>query len=79
MLVMLGTPTRSVITPGKSEQGLVAKGLLRQDKGGACCITPAGLRALADEMEAGRVVDALKRMKADALKRQRRAKRNAHD
>jgi hypothetical protein len=69
MLVMLGSPTRSLITPGKSERGLVAKGLLRQDNGGACCITPAGLRVLADEMEAGRVTDALARMKADAERR----------
>jgi hypothetical protein len=66
MLVMLGTPTRSLITPGKSERGMIAKGLLRQDDGGACCITPAGLRVLADEIEAGRVDDALERMKAEA-------------
>jgi hypothetical protein len=69
MLVMLGSPTRSLITPGKSQRGLVAKGLLRQDNGGACCITPAGLRVLADEMEAGRVTDALARMKAEAKRR----------
>lgn len=69
MLVMLGSPTRSLIVPGRSERGLIAKGLLRQDDGGACCITPAGLRALADEMEAGNVADALERMKADAERR----------
>jgi hypothetical protein len=72
MLVMLGSPIRSLITPGKSERGLVAKGLLRQDDGGACCITPAGLRALADEMEAGRVDDALERMRKDVAERQAR-------
>jgi hypothetical protein len=70
-LVMLGTPTRSMLTPGKSELGLIKRGLLRDDRG-ACCITPAGLRALADEMESGRVDDALERMRKDVAERNRR-------
>jgi hypothetical protein len=71
MLIMLGSPTMTLITPGKSERGLIARGLLRQDKGGACCITSAGLRVLADEMETGRVTSALDAMCKDAAKRRR--------
>lgn len=59
-----------MIVPDQSALGLVAKGLLRQDDGGACCITAAGLRVLADEMEAGRVADALQRMAANTAQRQ---------
>lgn len=48
---------RLLLTPGREERAMVARGLLRTDEGGACCITPAGLRALADAMDAGRVKD----------------------
>lgn len=49
-----------LLTPNGVSRTLVARGLLREDKpGGSCCITPAGLRALADAMEAGQVQDAI--------------------
>lgn len=64
-LIMLATPTRVQVTGGKSEAGLVKRGLLREERGGYC-ITPEGLRALACEMEAGRVHDALTRMEQEA-------------
>lgn len=76
MLIMLGAPTMVLLTPGRSEHALVARGLLRSHKGTkggeACCIAPAGLRALADAMEAGMVDDAIKRMQCEAKKRRAR-------
>lgn len=44
------------------------RGLLRSDKGAFYCITPAGLRVLADEMEAGRVEGALEWSKREREK-----------
>lgn len=71
-LIMLATPTRVQITSGgRSEAGLVKRGLLREEKHGLC-ITPEGLRLLADEMEAGRVHDALDRMRKEAEARKSR-------
>lgn len=59
-LIMLGSPTMLLLVPGKSERGLIKRGLLRESEPGkACCISPAGLRVLANEMDAGRVEDAL--------------------
>jgi hypothetical protein len=46
------------LTPYDTERSLIRRGLLRQD-GVAYCITPAGLRALAAAMEAGKVEDGL--------------------
>jgi hypothetical protein len=69
-LVALGSPTMALIVPGKECRGLIANGLLQvSDTGGCACITAKGLRALADEMEKGRVASALERMKADVEKR----------
>ncbi len=63
-LVMLGSPTMSMVVPGKTERGLIERGLLKVgESGGFACITPAGLRVLADAMEAGKVADALERIK----------------
>lgn len=62
---------RLLLTPGRTERALAARGLLSADEGGACCVTPAGLRALAEAMEAGRLQDAhqtwaeMRRAKAD--------------
>jgi F0F1-type ATP synthase epsilon subunit len=68
-LVMLGSPTMSMIVPGKAERAMIARGLLKcSATGGFACITPAGLRVLADEMEAGRVDDALERMRKNVEK-----------
>lgn len=69
-LVVLGSPTMAMVVPGETELGLIKRGLLRTRDGGMACITPAGLRVLADEMEAGRVDDALERMRKDVEARQ---------
>lgn len=70
-LVVLGSPTMSLVVPGPAERAMVKKGLLKtSDTGGCACITPLGLRALADEMEAGRVDDALTAIKKDVEARQ---------
>lgn len=62
-LVTLACPAWLLVTPLRRDQALVRRGLLRADDGGRLCITPAGLRALADAMEAGRVQDAIERVK----------------
>lgn len=65
MLIVLASPTCILLTPNRSSAGMVKRGLLWMDEHGGCCIAPAGLRVLADEMEAGRVADALTTMKKD--------------
>lgn len=73
-LVFLTGVHRLLLTPYPEDRRMVAMGLLRQERpdGGACCITAAGLRALADEMDAGRVKDGIdawadmKKAQADA-------------
>lgn len=63
---------RLLLTPTREDRRMVARGFLRADEGGACCITAAGLRALADAMDAGRLQDgieaweAMKKAKVDA-------------
>jgi len=67
ILIMIASPTRVLITIDRVSAALVKRGLIRElVPGGACCITPAGLRLLADEMEAGRVDDALEAIRKDA-------------
>lgn len=79
-LIMLASPTCILLTPDRSSAGLVKKGLLRErEPGRACCITPAGLRALADEMESGRVDDALEAIKKDAAERQAKAEQRRRE
>ena len=74
-LVMLGSPTMSMVVPGKTERTLISRGLLRcHENGGFACITPSGLRVLADEMESGRVDDALERMRKEVERRNARAR-----
>ncbi|WCS27833.1 hypothetical protein LOK46_13715 [Methylobacterium sp. NMS14P] len=69
-LLSVASPTMLMLTPGKVERGLVAAGLLveRPKFGpalpgkplcGAVGISAAGLRRLADEIDAGRVQNAL--------------------
>lgn len=71
VLVMLGSPTMSLVVPGPECRSLISNGLLKtSDTGGMASITPKGLRALADAMDAGRVDDALTRMKKDVEERQ---------
>lgn len=70
VLVMLGSPTMSLVVPGKECRSLIANGLLQtHPDGGFACITAKGLRVLADEMDKGRVASALERIKADVEKR----------
>jgi hypothetical protein len=57
--------------PYATEPSLIRRGMLQQDGGGCYCITPAGLRALADAIEAGKVEDGLTwfaRQKAEAAR-----------
>jgi hypothetical protein len=73
MLVVLASPTTTLLVPSKSEAGMVRRGLLRErDAGGAVCITASGLRALADAMDDGRVDDALERIRKDVEARKAR-------
>jgi hypothetical protein len=48
-----------LVTPGPVHRGLVAKGLLRSSAYDTMCISPAGLRRVADLLEAGVIKDAL--------------------
>lgn len=69
-LIMLGSPTCTLVVGDTVTDAMVRRGWLRQDRPRVgICITPAGLRALADEMEAGRVRDGLQRMEATATQR----------
>jgi hypothetical protein len=57
------------LVPNATDRSLIARGMLRQDGSEAYCIAPAGLRALADAIEAGKVEDGLTwfaRQKAEA-------------
>lgn len=66
ILVVLGSPTMSLVVPGPETRPMVKNGLLQVDERGAFArITAPGLRALADEMDKGRVASALERMKAE--------------
>ena len=82
-LMSVASPTMIMLTPGKVERALVAAGLLveRPKFGpalpgkplcGAVGISAAGLRRLADEMDAGRVLTAPEWFARQA--RERRAK-----
>lgn len=63
LLCGLGSPGMALVVPDKLSNGLVARGLLRDThptKPGMQRITPAGLRQLADDLEAGRLDQFLK-------------------
>ena len=73
MLTLLGSPATLLLVGDAVSDSLVKRGLARQDKvRRGVVVTPDGLRRLADEMEAGRVKDALRRMRADVAKMNRR-------
>ncbi len=73
LLIAAASPCALLLTTDKVSAALVRRGFFRErEPGGACCISPAGLRVLADEMEAGRVDDALVRMKKDVEARRAR-------
>ena len=72
-LILLGSPTMLGLTPDKDAFALVESGLLRLDRAsktsGSVCITAAGLRVLADAMDAGLVSSAIDHMKAHRARR----------
>ena len=77
MLMLCASPYGYLVTTDKVSDSLVRRGLLRErddlerskyDGRRPCCITPAGYRALAAEMEAGRI---------DAVVEEMRKKREA--
>lgn len=62
--------SRVLITPDRTSRRLAELGLLRSNDRGVCCIAPAGLRALADAIEAGRQQDALDTLAAQRAQRE---------
>ena len=70
-LIGLGSPTMRLITPDKNTAKLEKRGFV-VGLGGAFCITSAGLRQLADEMDRGNVARAIDKMKAENDERRRR-------
>lgn len=78
-LMGMASPTCRLITPDKNTTVLIASGLVKEDDRGFA-ITPNGLRALADQMEAGHVVACISRLKREqkerAAKRAQRQMRN---
>jgi len=68
-LVSIACPGVILLTPRKRDFRLVELGYARQSPAGAMCITAACLRRLADEMDAGRLDDAL-----EAMRKQREAR-----
>ena len=70
LLAGLACPGRALIVPGKVSESLVRRGLLKcYDDGSFSCITPNGLRALADALEAGKVDDAHVGIEKDKTRR----------
>lgn len=59
LLSFAASPAMMLLTPGAVSRSLVKRGLMREEApGGACCITPAGLRALAGALDEGVIDDA---------------------
>ena len=59
LLKALGSPGLALVVGDRVSSSLVRRGLCKQtDTGGIVCITPAGLRVLADALEKGLVNDA---------------------
>lgn len=65
MLMVMGSPTMRLITPNETSRALAKRGLITDRDGGAFRITAAGLRALADEMDAGRIASTLTDMRKE--------------
>lgn len=69
-------PQRCPVVASRVDRRLIELGLAEGgDDGSFVCLTPSGLRALADEIEAGRVKPIRERMIA-AIKKQARATEN---
>lgn len=58
-LKMLGCPSAAQVVGCNVSRSLERRGLLRSDNDSFFCITPAGLRVLADALEAGRIDGAI--------------------
>lgn len=58
-LAAIAVPSHLLVTPSESDLRLVEFGYAQHvsDEGKSICVTVAGLRRLADELEAGRVKD----------------------
>lgn len=70
---MIASPTSTLIVPSKTDLALAKKGLLSvNDQGKMAQITSAGLRVLADEIDAGRVRPILDDMVKDASEARKR-------
>lgn len=66
LLAKLGSPLTVLLVGDDLSDSLLARGLVRQEKKRrGIVITPAGLRALADALEAGRIDDVLTRVRAE--------------
>lgn len=56
LLLNIGSPGRIMLTPpDRVAKSLLKRGLLAVEPKGGIAITAAGMRAIADEMDAGRV------------------------
>ncbi len=71
-LIGMASPMSRLITPDKNTRAMLAAGLAREDSKGFT-ITPNGLRALADQMEAGYVNDAIARLLHEQVARKAKA------
>ena len=70
LLAALGCPGMVLVSGDSVSVSLARRGLVREESPrGSCCITPAGLRALADELESGRITDGLARSERQREKR----------
>lgn len=79
-LIMCGSPTVYGFVTDRMTRAMVKRGLIAPPPGstgsGVVRITAAGLRALADAMEDGRVDATIKLMKADLASRRAAAQKN---
>lgn len=55
LLIFMGGPGRILLTEDRVSRSLVKRGLLHRDKLAGVHVSPAGLRAVANAMERGRI------------------------
>ena len=74
LLIVLAQPNMIMCSPGKAATAMIERGLLRRPSHmkSAAVISSAGLRALADAMDAGLVEPTIERMAAEFSARQTR-------
>lgn len=62
LLAQCANPAAILLTPDRTAEGLIRKGLLRRDGNGmGACITASGLRHLASAIDAGKLEDGFER------------------